>query len=116
VGVLGHATSLVGVEEHVIDIEGGGHEGLVVGEVHLEKVACRTVEVRHGPKTLINWTNVEVDLDLVVLESNERQSEPRVAAVPELERHVESGLRERVTRSTDLAWGLGVARAIDISE
>ena len=31
VGVLGHAAALIRVEEDIVDVEGGGNKGLIVG-------------------------------------------------------------------------------------
>ena len=51
-----------------------------------------------GPQDLIQRTEFKVDLDLVVLESNEGQSKPWVTAEPELKRDVKRSLRKCVTR------------------
>jgi hypothetical protein len=37
-----------------------------------------------SPQALINRTDIKIDLDLVVLESNQRQSKTGVGAKPEL--------------------------------
>jgi hypothetical protein len=52
----------------------------------------------------------------VVLESDEWKGKTWVTAVPELEWHVESGLRQGVTWGAHLAWGITGARTIDVSE
>jgi len=114
VRVLGHAAALVGVKEDVVDVERGGNERLVVGLVNLD--ASGRVKTVDSPEALVNRAKVEVNLDLVVLEGDERKRKARVAAVPELERHVESGLREGVARGADLLRGSGVARTVDSSE
>jgi hypothetical protein len=115
VGVLGHASALVGVEEHVVDVQRGGNEGLVVGGVELA-VAAGLGEGANSPQALVDGANVEVNLDLVVLESNEGEGKAGVAAEPELEGDVEGGLGEGVTGSANLARGVGVAGAVDISK
>jgi hypothetical protein len=118
VWVLGHAATLVGIKEDVIDVERSGNERLSVGGTHLLAVGVvtTTVERRNGPEALINWAKVEVNLDLVVLEGDEWESETWVTAVPELEWHVESGLWQGVAWSTHLAWGITRAWAIDVDE
>ena len=117
VRVLGHAAALVGVKEDVVNVERGGNERLVVSLGNLGgTTGAIRVEVVDSPEALVNRAEVEVNLDLVVLEGDERKREARVAAVPELERHVESGLREGVARGADLLRGSGVARTVDIGE
>jgi len=116
VRVLGHAAALVGVKEDVVDVERGGNERLVVSLGNLGGSSSRRVKAADSPEALVNRTEVEVNLDLVVLEGDERKRKARVAAVPELERHVESGLREGVARGADLLRGSGVARTVDRSE
>jgi len=85
---LGKLASLVRVEVDVVHVErgglevGGGHavsDGVVVGGDLRGDVPAEVAEV----------VELQVDADLVVLESNERESQTRVAAEPELERDVE---------------------------
>ena len=115
VGVLGHLSALISVKEHVINVERGSHEGLVVGVGNLPgTVACS--KGRHCPQALINRADVKVDLDLVVLEGDEGKCETWVTAEPELEGHVKGGLGEGIARSTHLAGCGRVARAIDRRE
>jgi len=138
VGVLSHSATLVGVKEHVIDIEGSSNQRLVVGDrsghglargslSSLSNRVGRTtlldlgglavaVEGGHSPQALINRADVKVDLDLVVLKGNEGKSKSRIGAKPELKRHVKGGLRKSITGSAHLAGSLGVARSINISE
>jgi hypothetical protein len=116
--VLCHTTALIGVKEYVVNVERSSYEGLVVcsGCLHGASVAGFARKAGYGPEALINRTDVKVDADLVVLKSNQRKSKSRVAAVPELERHVKGGLRKSVARSAYLARSAGVARSIDVSE
>ena len=116
VGVLGHAPALIGVEEHVVDEEGGSNKGLVVGVCTLDGPACGGREGVDGPEALVNGAKIDVDADLVVLESNEGESKPGVLAEPELKGDVEGGLGEGVTRSANLAGSVRLARAIDGGE
>jgi hypothetical protein len=115
VGVLGHTTALIRVEENVVYEERGGYERLVVGRGYLDGTALRREGV-HCPKTLINGTKVNVDTNLVVLESNEGKCETRVLAEPELERNVESGLGEGIARGANLARSVRLTRTIDVGE
>ena len=115
VGVLGHAPALVGVQEHVVDVEGGSNQGLVVSGIEL-LVAAGGSNGTDSPQALVNGANVQVNLDLVVLEGNEGKGQTGVAAEPELEGDVEGGLGEGVTRSANLARSVGVARTINIGK
>ena len=115
VGVLGHTSALIGVEEHVVNVEGGGNEGLVVSGVHLLGTGSGNQRA-DGPEALVDGANVEVDLDLVVLEGDEGEGKTGVAAEPELEGNVEGGLGEGVAGSANLARGVGVARAVNVGE
>ena len=91
VGVLCESTTLVGVEEDVVNIEGSSNQRLVVcdggglGRSGGSGVAC---ERGDSPKTFVDGAQVQVDLDLVVLEGDQRKSKTGVGAVPELEGHV----------------------------
>ena len=120
VGVLGHAPALVGVKEDVVNVEGGGNEGLVVGGNDLATRsgadAIAALEGANSPQALVNGADIKVDLDLVVLKSDEGEGETGVTAVPELEGHVEGGLGEGVAGSANLAGGGSLARAINIVE
>jgi len=120
VGVLGHAPALIGVQEDVVNVEGGSDEGLVVGGNDLATGGGANVgtalEGANGPQALVNGADVKVDLDLVVLKSDEGEGETGVTAVPELEGHVEGGLGEGVAGGAHLAGGGGLARAINIVE
>ena len=116
VRVLGHAAALVGVKEDVVNVERGGNKRLVVRLGNLGGSSSSRVEAVDSPEALVNRAKVEVNLDLVVLEGDERKRKARVAAVPELERHVEGGLREGVARGADLLGGIRVARAVNVGE
>ena len=115
VGVLGHAPALVGVQEDVVDVEGGSNEGLVVSSDDLATLGgSGALEGANRPQALVDGANVEVDLDLVVLKGDEGEGKAGVAAVPELEGHVEGGLVEGVAGGANLARGGGLAGAINI--
>jgi hypothetical protein len=112
--VLCHAAALISVEVDVIYVEGSGYKGLTVSGGSLEFAGA--LECGYSPEALINSAEVEVNLNFVVLESDERKSEARVGAEPELKRYVKSGLRKSVARSAYLARSIRVARSINISE
>ena len=115
VGVLGHTSALIGVEEDVVDVEGSGDEGLVVGRGDLGG-GGGVVEAGHGPQALLNGADIKVNLDLVVLKSDEGQGQTGVAAEPELKGDVEGGLGESIAGGANLARSVGVARAINVVE
>jgi hypothetical protein len=130
VGVLGHSASLVSVQEHIVNIERSSNQRLIVsngGRNRASNVVLSTgsrasirvlvaVQCGNSPQALINRADIKVDLDLVVLESNQRESQTRVGAEPELEGHVQSGLRKSVTGSTNLTGSQGVTRGLNIRE
>jgi hypothetical protein len=119
VGVLGHTSALIGIQEDVVDIERGSNEGLVVGSVDTAtgdrstRVGIAAAERTNSPQALVNGTNIEVNLDLVVLKSDERKGKTGVTAVPELEGHVEGSLGESITGSANLTRRIGLAGTID---
>jgi hypothetical protein len=90
--VLCHTTALVGVKVDVVNIQRRGHKRLAVGSGRLCVTRGKS-GISYSPEALINRTKLNVNLYLVVLESNKRKSKTRVVAEPELKRDVESGLR-----------------------
>ena len=70
----------------------------------------------HGPQALVNRADIKVDLDLVVLESNQRESQTGVGAKPKLEGDIKGGFGEGVSGSANLAGSQGVARTINLRE
>ena len=116
-GVLGHAPALVGVQEDVVHVERSGNEGLVVSGNDLATLcAGAAVQRTDGPQALVNGADIKVDLDLVVLKGDEGEGKAGVAAVPELERHIEGGLGQGVAGGANLARGGGLARTVNIVE
>jgi len=101
VRVLCHLAALVSVEEDVVDVERGSNKGLLVGGGH-GLCAGGASEALDGPQAFSNRAEVNVDLDLVVLKSDQRKSKSRVAAEPEQKRDVKGGLRESLARSANL--------------
>jgi len=118
VGVLGHASALVGIQEDVIDVEGGGDEGLVVcgGNTAAIRTAVCVAERTNGPQALVDGADIEVDLDFVVLKGDQGQSETGVTAVPELEGNVEGGFGEGIAGGANLARSVALARTVNIIE
>jgi hypothetical protein len=115
VGVLGHSAALIGIQEDIVNGEGGSNTGLVVGSGDFTRSRC-AVKGSDSPQALVNGANVEVDLDLVVLEGNQGKGKSGVTAVPELERNVKGGLGKSVAGGTHLARSVGLARTINIVE
>jgi hypothetical protein len=140
VGVLGESSALVSVQEDIVDVQRGSNQRLVIGNgggngasggILVESIASggssassgvvgsSTRVARQGgdsPQALINRADIKVNLDLVVLESDQRQSKTGVGAKPELERDVQSGLRESISGGANLTGSQGVARAINLRE
>ena len=115
VGVLGHTSALIGVEEDVVNVEGSGDEGLVVGGGDLGGRRA-SVEGGHSPQALLNGADIKVNLDLVILKGDEGQSQTGVAAEPELEGDIEGGLGESIAGGANLARSVSVARAVNVVE
>ena len=118
VGVLGHAPALIGVQEDVIDVEGGGDEGLVVcgGNTTAISAAVCVAQRTNGPQALVDGADIEVDLDFVVLKGDQGQSETGVTAVPELKGNVEGGFREGIAGGANLTRSGALARTVNIVE
>jgi len=82
VGVLRHASALIGVKEDVVNEERGSNKRLIVGGSDLLRGRTGAIKIGNSPKTFINWAEVKVDADLVVLERNKRERKTWVAAEP----------------------------------
>ena len=83
---LGELAALIRVEVDVVDIEGRG------GEARLRNTVAhgmRVRAVRVVPAEIVERVELEVDANLVILERDQGERKPRVAAEPELEGHVE---------------------------
>ena len=83
-GILGKSTSFISVKEDIINVEGSSNKGLVVGNGSGNRAARSILVGRNNrsrtslgtsvarksgnsPEALINRTNVEVNLDFVIL-------------------------------------------------
>ena len=104
VGVLRHLPALIRVEEDVIDVEGGSNKGLLVGRGDV-RAAAGSDKVANRPEALADGAKVEVNLDLVILEGNQREGKAGVAAEPELKGNIQRGLGEGVAGSANLSGG-----------
>jgi len=128
VGVLGHSAAFISVQEHIVNVEGGSNQRLVVGNGggdgaangvlvgRVEGRAGAAVQGGNGPQALVNGADIKVDLDLVVLKGDQGEGKAGVGAKPELKRHVQGGLRKGVAGGTHLAGGQGVARGLNLRE
>jgi hypothetical protein len=103
VGVLGHLSALIGIEENVINVQRGSNKGLLVSTGNRCTSTSGRIQTTDSPQALADRSEVEVNLDLVVLESNQRKSKSRVSAEPELKWDVKGGLRESVSGSANLS-------------
>ena len=84
---LGELAALIRVEVDVVDVEGGS------GQASLRHTVADRVGVGASglvPAQVVERIELQVDADLVVLERNQGQRETRVAAEPELKRHIQS--------------------------
>ena len=115
-GVLRHLPALISVKEDVVNVEGGGNKGLLVRRGDRDGSRGST-DAADGPEALANRAKIKVDLDLVVLEGNQGEGKSGVPAEPELEGHVEGGLREGVAGSANLGGrARGSAGALNAGE
>jgi len=103
--ILSHASALIGIKENVINVERSGNKrlGVSVGNLHVGTRARGggTINGGDSEKAFIKRTDLNVNLDLVVLEGNKREGKAGVTAVPELKRNVKCGLRKSIARGTD---------------
>jgi hypothetical protein len=122
VWVLCHAAAFVGVKEDVVNVERRSDKrfrvsvgGLAAGSAR----ACGTFKesgIADSPQDFVKGTNLEVNLNFVILKGNEGKSQTRVAAEPELEWDVEGCFWEGITGGTCVARGTSGASLLDISE
>jgi hypothetical protein len=114
--VLSHLAALIGIKEDVVNIERSGNKRLLVGSGGglVSRSSSKGVD---SPETLTKRTDIKIDLNLVILKSDQRESKSRVAVEPELKRNVESGLRKGIARSANLGRRAGSGtRSRDVSE
>ncbi|MCJ7801973.1 MAG: hypothetical protein MUP82_06410 [Candidatus Marinimicrobia bacterium] len=128
VGVLCHSATLISVQEHIVNVQRGSNQRLVVGNGSGHRATNRhltslttvgvsvTVQGGNSPQALINRADIKVNLDLVVLKGDQGKSKTGVGAEPKLKRHVQGGLRKSVTGRTHLTGGQGVTGGLNIRE
>ena len=107
---LGELAALIGVEVDVIDVERRGRKAALADTV-ADRVRVRGVRV--VPAQVVERVELEVDAHLVILEGDQRQSQTRVAAEPELQRDVEGV--HRGARGDDLGGERLTAIAIVVA-
>jgi len=68
VGVLGHLSALIGIQEDEINVDGGSNKGLLVssGNSH-GSTGVASNDVLDSPQALANGSEIDVNLDLVIL-------------------------------------------------
>jgi len=117
-GVLGHLSSLVSIQEDEINVDRSGDEGLLVGSSDsLGGSAADGSQILNSPQALTNRSEIDVNLDLVILESNKGKSKTGVSAKPEEEGDVQGGLRKGLSGGTNLTGATNSGtRTIDLSE
>jgi len=101
VGILCHLAALIGIKEDIIYIKGCSNKRLLVSSTDRNRSTAR-FKLLYSPEALTDRTEINVDLDLVVLVSNKREGKSRVTAKPELKRYVKCSLRKGVAGSTYL--------------
>jgi hypothetical protein len=121
VGILGHTSALISVQEDVVDIERGGDQRLVVGVVDTTTDrgvggVIGAVKRTNGPQALIDGADIEVDFDLVVLKGDEGKSKTGVTAVPELKGNIKGSLGESIAGGANLTRSVSLARTINSIE
>jgi hypothetical protein len=101
VRVLGELSALISIEEDIVDVERGSNKGLLVS--HGGSLGTRSAgKGADGPEALTNRTEINVNLDFMVLQGNERQSQTRVSAEPKEEGDVKGGFGKSLTGGADL--------------
>jgi hypothetical protein len=89
VGVLCHASAFISIEENVIDEKRSGDKRFAVSTSGgFVVISSGDTDIRYSVKTFVKRTKFDVNLDFVVLESDEGKGKTGVAAEPELERDV----------------------------
>jgi len=112
VGDLGEAAALISIQVDVVYVEGSRDQARL-GHAIADHVGVGCVAV--VPAEVVQAVELEPDLHLVVLQSNQREGQARVAAEPELQRDVQSVLRGALQHLGRCVWlGVGGARLVAI--
>ena len=126
--ILRESSSLVSVQENIVNIKRCSNQRLIVCNccwnslsnsiLTTNCICCRCVATEgcNSPQALINRTDIKVDLDFVVLEGNQRKSQTGVCAKPELKWDVKCCFWKSVSWCANLSWRNRVARSINLSE
>jgi hypothetical protein len=99
---LGELATLIGIKVDVVNIQRGSSQTALTNAV---ANGMRVVRVGIVPTEIVESVKLEVNTHFVILKSNQRKSETRVAAKPELQRNVQSvhgGTRSDNLRSKGL--------------
>lgn len=68
VGVLGHLSALIGIQEDEINVDGGGNKGLLVGSGDGLRGGVGDIgQSLDSPQALTNRSEIDVNLDFVIL-------------------------------------------------
>ena len=67
VGVLGHLSALIGIQEDEINVDRGSNKGLLVGRSDGDGSRGASNDVLDSPQALTNRSEIDVNLDLVIL-------------------------------------------------
>ena len=68
VGVLGHLSALIGIQEDEINVDRGGNKGLLVGSGDSKRRSGRDgSQILDRPQALTNRSEIDVNLDIVIL-------------------------------------------------
>jgi hypothetical protein len=98
-GHLGELATLISVKEYIVDIERGSRKTGSSNTVNNLGLV--------GPAEIAKIVELKVDANLVILKSNQRKSQTRIAAKPELKRDIESILRRTLGNDISLIGSIG---------
>jgi hypothetical protein len=65
--VLGELSALISIKEDIVDVKGGSNKGLLVSLGNSDGTGGGGSQSSDGPEALTNRTEIDVDLDFVVL-------------------------------------------------
>ena len=66
-GILGHLSALIGIQEDEINVDRGSNKGLLVGRSDGDGSRGASNDVLDSPQALTNGSEIDVNLDLVIL-------------------------------------------------
>jgi len=100
VGHLCEAAALLRVQVHIVHIQRAGHHALLCHVVQHGRIVGSGAAVQVDQ--VLELSELHVDLHLVVLEGDQRQSQTGVAVEPELQRDVQGLLRDAASQAHSL--------------